>query len=1006
MPLLIQRASAGSGKTEQLARRYLQILLAAETQGHRIDPASILALTFTRKAAGEMLGRIFKVVATACTHEKMRPRIVEGTQLLPPTQEQCDRLLRLLVEKMESLSVETIDALFAKQAQALALDLGIAPRWEIADRHTRNLLSKQAVLRLLEEDPDFSKKWSALHHFTRRISFLEEAAWLLEKNRFLVKVTEEPLVSTLTEQSGPLFLAQEEIKRFRAFLESFAPPLTARGTPNTYWQKALQQLKDICAEPLFLKDVWNLHSLLTKCLQAEPSFYGKPIPPTFLEQVVPLLKASVQEQQRLAFLREEALKLLANRYQRLRSEASFQAGAYTFEEIEALVTEVFPQIFNNDLAKHLESGVEHLLLDEYQDTSQRQHNFLSLLMEEVLAKGGTTFIVGDVKQGIYGWRGGKRYLLHGLEKEYAPYLLSVPPLDESYRSSHAVLAAVNEVFSALSHEEALLKMEADAAFKKAAARWQLDFKPQRRALSLPDLVGRVVLHEVEPLLEEPLQSVLQKVVEIVEAHHHEDPEREIAILVRRTKFIPPLLSVLRSRGILASGEGGNPLADTLAVETLLSLLLWIDHPGHTAALEQVAFSPLSSVLSDSALTLRKKIMTQGLPKMLRTWSAAPAFYEACSSYERERLQQLIALAHRFERTKTLSDFVEHVRFERVESRLNQGVRVLSMHAAKGLEFESVLLMDLDANIFLGAHERLRAHRDNEGGFFIQTSQELMTLQGRKKLLEELHEEQWAEALSLLYVGMTRAISYLDLVILPSSNSSKKSMAQWLRASGLKTHSAAGISWQEQKKASQKIVPVHETVPVLECKTSSLKKLFLRSPTQENSSHGVPLSQFFYDSAASKQGVLKHALLAEIEWIEKLPTAESWATLVADCFAFQKALQAAKELLEQFQQDRQLKSVFECPIAETTLLQVWRERSFAVVLPEKKELLTGRFDRVILESTPEGLVGTIIDFKTAPYREEERAKHLLFYQSQLEAYAKALRQLVPGLRELQTKIVWI
>ncbi|MBX9742195.1 MAG: UvrD-helicase domain-containing protein [Chthoniobacterales bacterium] len=1013
MPLLVQRASAGSGKTEQLARRYLQILLAADAHGHRVDPASILAVTFTRKAAGEMLARIFKVVATACTHEEMRSRIVERTGLPSPTQDHCYRLLRLLVEQVDRLSIETIDALFAKQAQAQALDLGMAPCWSLADSDLRDLLAKKTVLRLVEKDADFAREWSAIHHFTRRVSFLEEAAALLEKNHFfarnLMKKGQESLIARGSEESGPRLLTQKEAESLRTFLESFSPPLTAQGKPNTHWKKALQQLKEASAEPLLLKDLWNLSSLTMQCLKEEPSFYGKPIPEEFLTQLVPLIKASAQEQRRLALLREETLERLMERYQQLRYEEAFQAGAYTFEEIEAIVTGAFSQFLTNDLARSLESRVEHLLLDEYQDTSQRQHNFLSFLMKEVLAKGGTTFVVGDVKQGIYGWRGGKRYLLQSLEEEYAPYLLSVPSLHESYRSSNAVLAAVNEVFSALNNEEALLKMETEPAFKKAAARWCLDFEPQQRASSLPELGGRVLLHEVE----EPLSSVLQKVIELVVLHRDEDPEREVAILVRRTKFIPPLLSALRSRGILASGEGGNPLADTLAVEVLLSLLSWIDHPGNSATYEHVTCSPLAIVLNDSPLALRKQIMTQGLPKMLRAWIVIPSFYEACSSYERERLQQLVSMAHRFEITKTLSDFVEQVRHQRIESPLNQGVRVLSIHASKGLEFESVILMDLDTNIFAGAHERLRLHRDNHGVFFIQTSQEMMALQGRKKQLEELHQEQWAEALSLLYVGMTRAISYLDLVILPSSNSSKKSIAQWLRASGLKAHHATGKSWREQKQAHQQATLPREIVPTLECKTAPLKKLSLRSPTQENNSKDTSLAQQFYDSAVRKEGILKHALLAEIEWLEeKLPTAESWASLLVDRFPFQKTLYSAKDLLERFQREHELKAVFQratfwgqYPEKEMSL-QVWRERSFAVVLSEKRELLTGTFDRVVLHSTPAGVIGTIIDFKTAPQRNEEREKKRLFYQPQLDAYGEALRKLVPGLMALEAKVVWI
>ena len=73
--LQLQRASAGSGKTEQLARRYLQIFLKPE-HGN-LDPASVLATTFTREAAGEILARVFRLLARACEEAPLRKILVE-----------------------------------------------------------------------------------------------------------------------------------------------------------------------------------------------------------------------------------------------------------------------------------------------------------------------------------------------------------------------------------------------------------------------------------------------------------------------------------------------------------------------------------------------------------------------------------------------------------------------------------------------------------------------------------------------------------------------------------------------------------------------------------------------------------------------------------------------------------------------------------------------------------------------------------------------------------------
>jgi hypothetical protein len=86
----------------------------------------------------------------------------------------------------------------------------------------------------------------------------------------------------------------------------------------------------------------------------------------------------------------------------------------------------------------------------------------------------------------------------------------------------------------------------------------------------------------------------------------------------------------------------------------------------------------------------------------------------------------------------------------------------------------------------------------------------------------------------------------------------------------------------------------------------------------------------------------------------------------------------------------------------TTLEVWRERRFAVI--QKNELLVGTFDRVIIGSLEKPMVAVIVDFKTAPAQDKERNCH--HYELQLEEYRKALQHLLPTLRHIETKIVWI
>ena len=450
----------------------------------------------------------------------------------------------------------------------------------------------------------------------------------------------------------------------------------------------------------------------------------------------------------------------------------------------------------------------------------------------------------------------------------------------------------------------------------------------------------------------------------------------------------PLLQKLREREIVASGEGGNPLTDTLAIELLLSLLIWIDHPGHTAAYDHVFHSPLRDLIDqhNAALQLRQQLLDAGYAATLRSWVTMPGFQLACSPYECGRVEQLVALAESFDAAGGGRPFalINRIRNERVESPLPANVRVLSFHAAKGLEFESVILIDLDVDITAGGEQGLKLQQDEEGHFFIQGSQETMALQGRSSLLAALQEEQWAEMLSLLYVGMTRAASYLDLLLFEKP-SRKKTMAQWLRVACLQVHEASGSSLSSLKKK----LPAKETqMPLHRPSIKPYQKLSQRHPSEEQDGGLVSFGQLLQGRAAREHGTVMHAKLAQMEWEDDIDVVEtmSGSPLSGGC-VFQ-----TRFFLERWKQ------------WGVTQLELWRERRFAAV--KEKELISGVFDRVVIGKNVAGvaMVAEVIDFKTG--NTEQRAEQEEFYQAQLKAYSTALQQLLPSLKEITTRLIWV
>ena len=140
---VIIRASAGTGKTFQLSNRYLQLI------GAGVRPEAILAATFARKAAGEILARVIQRLADAALDETKSAELAEqvGWSLDRPA---CGQLLAELLGDLHRLRIGTLDSFFVRLAGSFALELGLASDWQIVDTLDDSLWRLEAVRRLLE----------------------------------------------------------------------------------------------------------------------------------------------------------------------------------------------------------------------------------------------------------------------------------------------------------------------------------------------------------------------------------------------------------------------------------------------------------------------------------------------------------------------------------------------------------------------------------------------------------------------------------------------------------------------------------------------------------------------------------------------------------------------------------------------------------------------------------------------------------------------------------------
>ena len=511
-----------------------------------------------------------------------------------------------------------------------------------------------------------------------------------------------------------------------------------------------------------------------------PTYYKKPLPeplPTLYERLRPLLADIVSSR-----LGEstEATRRLMDAFVQEYEGAKRRARAFRFEDVPRTLAAGCEAFTLEDLALRLDGRLDHLLFDEFQDTSLAQWRVLSPLVAEIRAQGDgtrTLLVVGDRKQAIYGFRGGVAAIFDTLHDPASP--LETVELDRSYRSSPVVIESVNLLFQSLESNAAV-------AEQRAAARdFASDFRPHEAVrTALPGHVRLIVAPAVAEPREGALAALRAGAVIAAELSAELGPSgRTVGILVRTNKAVQRIMHELRKRGVEASEEGGNPLDSAPVVSAVLALLTLADHPSDGVARFHVGTSPLGAVLGLSwdsprdvvgRLTrgLRRALLADGYGQTLAR--LVERLLPVVTAHEEERLSALVDVAYAYEPFATLRprDFVAHVRMRKVEDPRAAAVRVMTIHQSKGLEFDAVVLPELEGRLVPVNRSPALVQRasplapiDRVARSLVKAEVALLPALGA--MVAEAAQAEMAQSLALLYVATTRAVSSLCFVVAPS-----------------------------------------------------------------------------------------------------------------------------------------------------------------------------------------------------------------------------------------------
>lgn len=1016
-PLTIYKASAGSGKTFTLAVEYMKLVIL-NPQSYR----NILAVTFTNKATEEMkiriLSQLYGISQDDGKSQTYKDKIIEETGLAEDIiKRNANIALRNLLHNYNYFRIETIDAFFQTVLRNLARELDLTANLKVGlndyqveeqavDELIENLDSHDKILTWIIEyiDQNISddKGWNVIGKIKKFGATIFKDFYKENSRQLNEVLNKENFFNTYTRKLRSL--KQESEEKLNHYAKLFFDVLDEKGLKVDDFSKGAS---GVCGYFIKLRDgKFSDKELLTKTavsgmehpeewvLKAEANSTNEKF--IFVQTtLMPLLSKIEQERPQLVKIYKSAeltlrhlnqLRLLSS-IERKVQELNIEANRFLLSDTQSLLHALIDDSDSPFIFEKIGSQLEHVMIDEFQDTSIVQwSNFKVLLLECMSHANADNLIVGDVKQSIYRWRSGDWRLLNEIEKEFpSPLLqLDIQNLQINYRSQRNIIEFNNEFFSRASAEES----------RVLGTDNPVDVLQMKRAYA--DVCQEIPIKKAEGLVRIDLYNETDEILENLSTTINELRSLGIgydkmAILVRNNKDIQ-LLADHFSHNFpdipLVSDEAFR-LDASQAVCTLISALRFLIHPDNQlekAFLKKIGAKediflhrdilmsmPLHSLAEQLLLTFNKKEFEQ-------QGAYICAFFDQLNKFLQDNIPDIDTF---------LKEWDETICQKTILSGDVQGIRLLTIHKSKGLEFDNVFIPFCDwrleksgTTIWCKPEEKPFDELPLVPIDF--SSKQLMGSIYEKDYLHE-HLQNMVDNMNLLYVAFTRASRNLfisgkrstaatrsdiiEKVIEAVSVSLKESMFKGdvkdKKSSISFSYGTISMSKEEEKAETGNVFtqkPEIITVGKLEnydnhaeFRQSNKSKRFIEAEGDEEQNRFIKL------------GNILHTVFSMIHTTDDITSVLRQLELEGILYDEEQNAESLKKLLQKRLESPRIREWF------SPKWQLFNECTILHVEPNTNEVVEHRPDRVMTD----GKETIVVDFKFGNSRDEYRNQIMLY-----------------------------